>query len=222
MKADSDLRQMEEKIYQELNKDGALVTDLGLMFVFMGVYLAAWPVLLYRLPLFQMLPSGFEGPIPIGTIAILGLLLIWIWRRRITYPRLGYSKFVARREIPRSWRIRTFSLFFVLGFAFSISMSLSLRLNSAIHPLPHNQGDLSSTTGSMVGLGMAVVGVILGMKRMWMIVVPMLAMIWLAAYIHVSQGWVIVLAGLLLIGIGLERLRHFLRDYPLQVNTDVQ
>ncbi|RPH96562.1 hypothetical protein EHM69_01000 [candidate division KSB1 bacterium] len=222
MKADNDFRQMEEKIYQEFNKDGALIACLGFMFVCMGVFLAAWPVLSESIPLFQTLPSGFEGLISIGATAILGYLLIWIWRRRITYPRLGYSKFVARRDFPRNWRWRAIFLFFVLIFLFSISMSLSLRLNSAVHPLPHNLGDLSSNTGSFVGIGMAVVGVILGMKRMWMIVVPMLAMIWLAAYIHVSQGWVIVLAGLLLIGIGLERLRHFLRDYPLLVNTDVQ
>lgn len=219
MKADDELRSLEEKIYHDYNQDGALITDLGIMFMWMGAWLALRPVLFEMFSAISLVPTWFMVYVPIFSAAILGYLMIWLWRRWITYPRLGYTKFAASRKIPRNTRVRTFLLFIILIIAFNFSMRYSLKLISAIDPL---LADYVSTTGSMVGIGMAVVGVILGLKRMWMMVVPMLALIWLAAYIHVSQGWVILLAGLLLVGLGLERLRRFLRDRPLQVNINVQ
>ena len=53
-----------------------------------------------------------------------------------------------------------------------------------------------------------------------MIVVPMLALIWIAPYIGISIGWIFVAAGLLLMRIGYQRLQRFLREFPIEVSTD--
>ncbi|MBK8129597.1 MAG: hypothetical protein IPK53_12085 [bacterium] len=221
MKANSEIRNLEENVYQQFNKDGALIAGIGFTLLWLGSFTVAWPLLTDKVATLRV-PFGWDYVLPILAAAIMGYMLTRIWRHRITFPRLGYSKYIAGRSLPRNMQIRAILLFFLLIFAFGITMSSALKANATELPLTKALEDITRLNGSVTGISMAIAGLILGMRTLLMIVVPMLVLMWLAPFLQISQGWVIALAGVLLIGIGIERLRTFLRENPLQLSTDVQ
>lgn len=221
MKANSEIRNLEENVYQQFNKDGALIAGIGFTMLWLGAFSVAWPLLTDKVARLRI-PFGWDYLLPILVAAILGYVLTRIWRNRITFPRLGYSKYIASRSLPRNMLTQAVLLFFLLIFAFGITMSSALKANATELPLSKALEDVTRLNGSFTGISMAIAGLVLGMRTLLMIVVPMLLLMWVAPFLQISQGWVIALAGVLLIGIGIDRLRTFLRVNPLLVGPDAQ
>jgi hypothetical protein len=57
-------------------------------------------------------------------------------------------------------------------------------------------------------------GQYLGMKYFWRFQIHALLVVALSSYFQVHPGWVLCLIALPMMGIGLRRLRGFLRDHP--------
>ena len=81
MSQDTELSRLEEKVYREYNRDGALESLGGIGFITAGAFLLGGR-------------HGFSA----GLLPILILLLGRAWKKRITYPRLGYAEFSAARQ----------------------------------------------------------------------------------------------------------------------------
>jgi hypothetical protein len=91
-----DLNVLEKKIFQQYNSDGAFETILGI------------GLLCSSLILFHVVQSTFGGILP-----ILLILVIRAWKKRITYPRLGYVELSAFRQKNR--RLQKLLIFTVLA-----------------------------------------------------------------------------------------------------------
>lgn len=201
--------------------DGAMLTSVGFLFIWVGL-VATWPAWRNALPAFLAVPDYYATLIPLVIGSVASILLVRIWRNRITFPRLGYSKFVARREIPRHWVLRFGLLCFALDFAFLQALKFAHKHGIAETSFTGVHSDPISFAAIVLGTGLALVGVMLGMKRLLAIVLPLIALIYLAPFIHFETSWIVVVAGLTLVLLGMNRLKNFLRNNPIQENPDVQ
>jgi len=218
MKANTDFSRLEEKIYQEYSRDGAILTMLGLYILWAGLCVVAWPFPWDHFGI-SAWPTPWNGLIPC-VLAFPLLLLVQVWRKRISFPRLGYAKSVARRDIPRHrvWR------YMLIGFAITVLLGVWMRLSLRVHSgmRGSDKEAIVGLAAVTLGIGLAGAEVNLQKKHFWAIIILTFGLVVLASCLGVDEGWAIGIIGLLLAGIGLARLRRFLRDYPRQEETDGQ
>ena len=208
---------VQEKVYQDYSKDGAMVASLGFLLAAIGLTVVFWSTIWNWLTPLEDIFGFITSLIPLAILMIPCLLMIRIWRLKITFPRLGYSKYILKRDLPRKWLPRYMLLLLVLDFVFMFVVDLSLRISASGEPVAEDLADTGTLAAIVVGTTLAVLGFHLGIPKAMMIAAPMLAFIWFASYISISYGWIFVIAGLLLMWIGYQRLREFLREFPLEV-----
>jgi len=101
-----DIKDYEDKVFQQYNSDGAFETLLGSGFMIGGL----------------LLSGQFSPPIG-GILPILLFLLAKAWKRHITYPRLGYAELtkIRHRQKRRLVGHLLILLFFTLLLAVGIN-----------------------------------------------------------------------------------------------------
>lgn len=213
---------VQEKVYQDYSKDGAMVTSLGCLIAGIGVMVIFWAAIWSGLSPLAAALGTFTTLVPLTAIILLCLLLIRYWRLKLTFPRLGYSKFILKRALPRKWMPRYIVLLFVFDLLFMLATDYSLKIASGELPVAEDVSDIGRTAAIAAGTTLAVLGFHLGIEKVLTLALPMLALIVLVSFIGISYGWIFLAAGAILIWIGYQRLRDFLREFPIEVNTDVQ
>jgi hypothetical protein len=192
----SDLKTFEETISRQYDRDGLIETLLGMALLIGGMSLALG-----------------------GSPALTGLLPVYIlvigrlWKTRITYPRLGYADFLAKRKKQRKIRMLKFLLALVLAAV--LAALIFLAMESSLGDLDPLRGWIGILIfDSVMALIIAAVGRIRKMRHLYAFA-ALCYLLELGAYIvNMSPGWALSFIGLLLLTVGLVRLILFLRANP--------
>jgi hypothetical protein len=192
----SEFTNLEEKIARQYDRDGMVETVIGLALTLGGLSLAT--------------KSGgtFTGLVPVYVI-----LIARLWKKKITYPRLGFAEFLAKRTKERKTRMLMFLLvlFLAVALAALILMAVSGKLGD-LSFLTGPQGKL--IFGDMVALMIAALGAIRKMRHLYVFAVIAYLFCIGAYFLNVSGGWALCVTGVLLLIVGIVRLVLFLRDNP--------
>jgi hypothetical protein len=220
MKAIAELGAVEEKVYQSYSKDGALITATGLMLAGTGACVAEWRSLADSLSFLSFLEYHSRILAVLTVISLLCILIMWLWRRFITFPRLGYSKFIATRNMPKKWRYRLMGYILAFDLLFDLSIRLSMKIAAAPAKVPYDEAVFFGFIGILLGTSLAIPVVAYGLKKLWIVIAVATALVWLAPFIHVNIGWLVSIVGILLAGGGLYQLNDFLKANPSAGATD--
>lgn len=187
---------LEEKIAREYDRDGMVETLLGLGLALGGLSLATK-----------------SGSTVSGLMPIYIILIGRLWKKKITYPRLGYAEFLAKRKKERKTRMLMFLL--VLFLAVALAVLILMAAAGSLGDLGFLFGPKGKLIfGGLVALIMAALGVIRKMKHLYIFAV-LCYLLCIGAYLlNVSGGWALSLTGALLLIVGLTRLVMFLRANP--------
>jgi hypothetical protein len=200
----SDLIALENDVLRRYERDGMVETLLGLGLVMGGF----------------VLTSRSAGD---STNIIGGLLPIFIflmakawraWRKRITYPRLGYSELIGRQTRDRKRRLRIFVLGILAALAAGIFIYAWASDNLG-EPglLRRHAGTL--VFGGVVALAIAAAGMARKAKHLYLFAVLCYLMC-IATYLaDVSGGYALEVTGALLLIVGIAKLVLFLRANPV-------
>jgi hypothetical protein len=200
----SDLKALENDVLRQYERDGLVETLLGLGLVMGGL------VLISR-------STGGSANILGGLIPIFILLMLLLskaWKRRITYPRLGYTELIARRAEDRHRRIRVVvpGLLAALAAGIILFAWTSDKVGEA-GLLRHHAGTLFF--GGAVALTIAAAGIARKMRHLILFAV-LCYLLCIATYLaDVSGGYALEVTGGLLLIVGIIRLVLFLRGNPI-------
>jgi hypothetical protein len=200
----SDLKALENDVLRRYERDGLVETLLGLGLVMGGLVLISRST--------GGSTNIFGGLIPI--FILLMLLLSKAWKRRITYPRLGYTELIARRAKDRNRRIRIVvpGLLAALVAGIILFACTSDKVGEA-GLLRHHAGTLFF--GGAVALTIAAAGIARKMRHLVLFAV-LCYLLCIATYlVDVSGGYALEVAGGLLLIVGIVRLVLFLRENPI-------
>jgi hypothetical protein len=218
------LNSFEQSVYDEYNRSGLTETGMGFALLLFALAMAVWP-------------GFFLGQIAVLVVVCIPMyFLLRTLRWRLIYPRLGYTRIVDK---PRQFRLsptrrklllRWFLLSMLFALIFRFAWELPQHLNSAA---PHVSRNEDAWTGYeengqftlLIVMGLAALRVYLkkkpwGTKSFWLIAILALGVVTLSSYFQVYPSWVLCLIGLPMTGIGLMRLRGFLRDHPKLESAD--
>ncbi len=196
MSAIDDRQQLEEKIYQDYSRDGMGETLMGI-----GLLIGS-----------LSMTEHFYQAAP-----FLPIILIFIgqaWRKRITYPRLGYAEIVAKKRTTPKRGILLILVTALLLLA--VASTAFMHATRGSTPLPHDKLLL----GAIIAAIIAGAGIALRLKSVWVVAVLMLGFFAIADYWQFSAGWAMAAAGVIMLGMGLLRLRRFVRDNPVLEGAD--
>ena len=192
----ADLTKLQYEIVQRYNKDGALESILGFCLT-----VAGWNFL-----------DPPRGGLPIALLPIYMVLLIKAWRKRITYPRLGYTELLAeRRARARKTVLISLAVFLIL-FAIVVWAVISIAGQSPNDPAA--KAWLKLCYGLPICAFMAWMGKVRQNTTLYW-TSGMLAILFVAtAFVRISPGWAFLFTGILLLLFGTIRLIQFLRENP--------
>jgi len=192
----SEFTNLEERMSREYDRDGMVEFLLGLALTLGGLSLAT------------RAGTTFSGLVPIYVI-----LIAKLWKKKITYPRLGYAEFLSKRKKERKTRMLMFLL--VLFLAVALAMLIIMAAAGSL-------GDLSFITGpsgklffgGLIALMLVALGAIRKMKHLYAFAVLSYLLILGAYILNVSGGWALCITGALLLIVGVARLLVFLKANP--------
>jgi hypothetical protein len=198
----------------DYRRDGLYETVMGFAFVWAGVAMLA--------QLSSLFPAAY-AEYGISAIYIVGLVpgvfVARVWRKRVTFRRLGFAE-VAFPWHPgmsdkQKWTqgLQTLLVLVVLN----IAVGLLLRDYSPASIEPKFDPICLQNLIS-IGLGFGIVW--WGLRHLWGIAALLLGLLAVARYLPMNPGWAIGATGLLMLIIGLWKLRRFLRDYPVLEAAD--
>jgi hypothetical protein len=176
----------------------------GMVEIMLGGYLLIAGLLLASHSLLDMLALY----LPAGAA-----LLTPIWRRKITFARLGYSDVVEAYE--KRWQFWLVIFFFFLPF---VLIGVALLLDYLGWVTPGNKGSysvpMSIAVGCVIALFVAAIGFIRRRPLLYFVALALAALVTLAAINHVRLGYAVAVTGTLLLGMGLLRLNRFCGTHP--------
>ncbi|MCB9368542.1 MAG: hypothetical protein H6507_05495 [Calditrichaeota bacterium] len=180
-----ELDMLEKRVLASFHSDGAAETLMGIALGLAGFHMAAQS----------------DAP-TIGILPVIVILLARAWKKRITYPRLGYAGFAKRG--------RTKRLTVVLTLLTVTAVALV-----AIQYLPTGSGKL--VMGLIVSAAITLPAILKGMRHFYLFGLLCFGLIAASTYIHVSAGYAIAATGAILLVVGLIRLKNFLDQHPKQM-----
>jgi hypothetical protein len=192
----SEFTNIEEKMAREYDRDGMVEFVLGLGLTMGGLSLATR-----------------SGTTVSGLVPIYVILIARLWKKKITYPRLGYAEFLSKRKKERKTRMLMFLL--VLFLAVALAMLILLAAAGSLGDLSFLSGREGKLIfGGLVALMFVALGAIRKMKHLYAFAV-LCYLLCIGTYLlHVSGGWALSITGALLLAVGLARLVTFLRANP--------
>ncbi|HEY3296069.1 MAG TPA: hypothetical protein VGL38_11590 [bacterium] len=193
----TDLDQLQDDILSRYNRDGALEFLLGLGLILGGLRL--------------LVHGNMTSPMTLALFVI--ILAARAWRRRITYPRLGYIELLATRR--HKWRVRVLTMWVVAP----LLIALAAMLYKVAGGAPDDPGlfehrEMKLVFGSIIALIIAMVGGFHRMKHLYLFAALLWLLIFAAYALNLSGGYALLTTGAALLITGLVRLRLFLRDNP--------
>jgi len=193
-----DLSELEAKIFAEYGQDGAIETLMGAGLLLIGLNMA-----------------GNAETVFIGLIPIFIVLLARVWRKRITFPRLGYVAFSSER---RARRRRTV---IILLFAGVCAMLLAVWSSNLVQESavadPASAANLTRLFhGTVLSLIIAAVARFRRVNHLYLFAVLNLILFIVAVATHQPSGLAVAGTGIALLGFGVARTVRFLRLHPLQ------
>lgn len=193
-----DLVGLEEKIFYQYGRDGALETVLGIALLLIGLSKAV------------STETAFPGLIP-----ILVILAIRAWRKRITYPRLGYVEFSRER------RTRTKRAVIILLFVAITTVALAVWGSNLIEGTSSaDPAAVKNSTrllfGGMLSIVIAAVARFRRLNHLYAFALLNFLFFAAVAWFHLSSGFAFAGTGLSLLIFGLIRVTGFLKAHPLQ------
>ena len=179
----------------------AYYTQDGLWDLFVGACVLAWGLLI-----------DTEMSVMIGVVCAAAFAFLWIAKRRVTHPRVGYARFP---QASRPRRLLAASVGMLVGGGL-VLLTSSTAVGALIHPY------LAVWTGLAIGLLVALVALSFNTRRFY----AYGALIFLAGVVHqwggVPLGLSVTVVGLLIALSGISVLRRFLRDNPkVEESADV-
>lgn len=189
----TDLNVLEAKVREEYTRDGSLEFLMGF-----GIMLAG--IMVGRRPL---------GPFP-AFLPIFVIILSRAWKKHITYPRLGYAEFNAAL---RAEKKRTIFLVILAAVALAILAALSYS-EAAFSDRKGSLPYANLLIGGFVGLFFLAFAVYRKVTALYVI-----AALLIVSAIAVQMGLfafedALVLAGFVLMAVGVVRLVLFIRTHP--------
>jgi hypothetical protein len=197
-------RSTQDRVYRgwwsDWNQDGSLETITGAIILWMGI-------------------GSLLGLNPVIALCCgIPLFLVGIpWKRRITYPRIGYVKFTYPGYVSVWTKLRDFSAL-ILGPA--VGAVLNIYVERVVY-----HGHISAVPLELFGLnlltGYGIVNAVFYPRlKSWGVSVLLLAVVLLTIYLEIDARWTVIFIGFLALSNGLNKLRCFLRDYPVLESAD--
>jgi hypothetical protein len=190
----TEIEQIEERIYKEYNQDGAAECLMGGGLLLAGFNMAAHA----------------SGSI-VGILPILIILLGKAWKKRITYPRLGYVEFSSKRRMMKRRGILLIMIAALAGTALAVwASNMNLFGSSA------SWGTQSRLFfGGMISVIIVMVGIIRKTPHFYWVAIVNFIFILASFWWNFASGYALMLTGLLCLGIGLPKLMRFLSAHPV-------
>ena len=197
------LQALEEKIYRSYWKDGMIDVFAGAMIVLIGC-------------------SWVADLVPLGAAAPAVLMPFWpLLRKRITVPRAGHVEFSDERMSRMRLAYIGAVILGVMTFALGIGAYLmSTMFDRPIGPyLPF---DIAALPVLLLGLLMAIGGLMVGQLRGFVYALVFLAVGTVGSILVVEPGWMILGAGSTVLITGILLLTRFILKYPVSDVVEVQ
>jgi hypothetical protein len=189
-----ELAQVESRIRRAYNGDGMIETLLGLAFIGGGI---------------NLLTRSAGGMV----FVVIIVAIASSWRRKITYPRLGYA---------RAFDTRTRRRGVVVTVLLALAVLLVATVGFGLHT---DQGTSWVDTharllfGGFLCCAVAAAGVARKATHLYLVAAVLFGLIVVADRLNVTAGYPIVFMGCVLIAAGLIRLVLFLRSNPIVPET---
>jgi hypothetical protein len=174
-----------------------------------------------------------EALFPVDYAGLIMLVLFWAgvivlmlpfrsWRRRYTFPRLGYAELAFSRiknpYLTSRQRWASMMPFFLAMFLFTLLLGYMIPDRATDDRFIRLTGD--GFFRVTIAMGLAASVTMLRGRYSWPFAVMLIGLGILARWQHVNVGWVLGAMGLLLMVFGLLKFRCFLRDYPVMEADD--
>jgi len=188
------LTDLENKVQRRYDQDGAIETLMGFGFLLAGLGLASGTTV------------GALAPVLVLPIAL-------AWRRRITYPRLGYAAVVDKRrgEFRRRFvpvALTVIALMILVIIAFEAAGKSVPGANDAVARYQ------KIAIGLILSAFVASLAALRRLPHLYVVAGLMMALFVGAVTLRISAGYALAVTGTVLFAIGMVRLVRFLRDNP--------
>jgi hypothetical protein len=188
-------KELERSVLHAYDRDGMLETLMGVALVIGGLNLIA------------------GGGAVTGLLPIVIILMARAWKRRITYPRLGYAEIVSirRKRRARTLLLVILAVFGVVGLAFAAALSGGAVKDAAsFFAGPHAK----LLFGAFLSAIMVGIGIVQKAPLLYALAVLLFALVVAADRMGFSGGYGLAVTGALMGIVGLARLSLFLRANP--------
>jgi hypothetical protein len=140
-------------------------------------------------------------------------LIIPMWRRKITFARIGYSDVIEAYD--KRWRFWLVVVFFFLPLVF-IGITLLFDWLGWLSPGKHTDQppQIKIMVGGVIALFLVAIGFLRRMPRLYPFAVLLVALVAVTAFQHIRFGYAVSLTGAALLGLGLLRLSQFRSEHP--------
>jgi hypothetical protein len=192
----SEFTNLEDRMAREYDRDGMVESLIGFALVLGGLSLAT------------KAGTAVSGLVPIYVI-----LIAKLWKKKITYPRLGYAEFLAKRRKERKTRMLLFLL--LLFLAVALAMLLIMAASGSLGDLSFVSGPKGKLIfGGLITVMIAALAFFRKMKHLYAFAALSYLLIIGAYLLDVSGGWALSVTGILLLIVGIVRLVIFIRANP--------
>lgn len=208
-----DLKKLEKKAWKSTFQDGIWDIYLGSLILVMGVS-----------PLLKTL-MGLDNSLGYLLVYIIliipALLILFLGKKYITIPRMGFVKFGLKRKVKKK-RLRIFLLSMVLINIILLILTIRGQLSTFLNEFPFNRYVVPLFIGlTFVTIPLSILGYFMEFERLYLIGILAGLGFFTAELLYpivgspLDSALSIGVIGAIIISWGLYFFIHFLRKYPL-------
>lgn len=194
MVVQQDLKKLEKSLYSKFQEDGLWDILLGLFFLLLGLL------------------TKFSDTTYIGFIAGGGTSLVYVMKRKITQPRLGYVRFSKMGKIKE--RTTSLSVALVLVLIGTLGVILFYKFSPGSNP-----PSIIITTPKVLfmlvlSLVLVAVAIVLNIKRFIWYGIMIATLFSLGGLAQLKESYMLIISGSLMFVNGVKLLSEFIKKYP--------